>query len=78
VRVDSLFALAPGQVGRYRANFRFTGCHCSPRWYYEDWLVNVSNGHITPDRFTHGRPDHDMDHRVHLYGGAGRRARRHP
>jgi hypothetical protein len=32
----------------YRANVRLTGCHCDPSRYYEDWLVNVSNGDITP------------------------------
>jgi len=35
-----LFTLAPGQVGRYRANFRFTGCACNPSWYYDDWVVH--------------------------------------
>ncbi|MEH1028421.1 hypothetical protein V6W11_11795 [Micromonospora profundi] len=73
-----LFTLTRGQVGRYRANFRFTGCACSPSWYYEDWLVHVSYGRVTPDRFVHGQPDHDADHRVHLYGGTGRRAVTHP
>jgi hypothetical protein len=67
-----LFSLAPGQVGRYRANFRFTGCACDPSWYYEDWLIHVSNGHVTNDRFLHGQPDSEVDHRVHLYGGTGR------
>jgi hypothetical protein len=73
-----LFALTPGQVGRYRANFRFTGCACSPSWYYEDWLVHVSYGQVTHDRFVRGQPDRDADHRVHLYGGTGRRSRPHP
>jgi hypothetical protein len=73
-----LFVLAPGQVGRYRANFRFTGCHCDPSWYYEDWLVHVSNGQTARDRFVHGQPDRDVDHRMHLYGGVGHRAPRHP
>lgn len=64
-----LFTLAPGQVGRYRANFRFTGCSCSPSWFYEDWVVHVSNGQVEPDRFIHGTPDRDVNDRVHLYGG---------
>jgi hypothetical protein len=68
-----LFTLAPGQVGRYRANFRFTGCACDPSWFYEDWLVHVSNGPVEDDRFVQGEPDHDVDDRVHLYGGTGRR-----
>ncbi|GAA3763525.1 hypothetical protein [Micromonospora maritima] len=71
-----LFALAPGQVGRYRANFRFTGCSCSPSWYFEDWVVHVSHGLVDRDRFEQGRPDRDLDDRVHLYGGTGRPARR--
>ncbi|MDG4787583.1 hypothetical protein O7626_16845 [Micromonospora sp. WMMD1102] len=71
-----LFALAPGQVGRYRANFRFTGCACNPSWYYEDWLVHVSHGQANHDGFLHGEPDRDVDHRVHLYGGTGRRGPR--
>jgi len=73
-----LFRLTPGQVGRYRANFRFTGCACSPSWYYEDWLVHVAYGQVAPDRFVHGQPDHDADHRVHLYGGTRRRPLTHP
>ncbi|GIF63404.1 hypothetical protein Ais01nite_14390 [Asanoa ishikariensis] len=64
-----LFTLAHGQVGRYRANFRFTGCMCDPSWYYEDWLVHVGYGHVRGDRFVHGEPDRDVDERVHLYGG---------
>ena len=71
-----LFTLAPGQVGRYRANFRFTytQCACNPSWFYEEWVVHVSNGPVDPDRFIHGRPNHDVDHRVHLYGGTIRPA----
>ncbi|MEU4661697.1 hypothetical protein AB0F83_08095 [Micromonospora chalcea] len=59
-----LFTLAPGQVGRYRANFRFTGCGCDPSWYYEEWLVHVGHGAVA----SFGAPDRDVDHRVHLYG----------
>jgi hypothetical protein len=72
-----LFTLAPGQVGRYRANFRFTGCACDPSWFYEDWLVHVSNGPVEDDRFVQGEPDNDVDDRVHLYGGTGRRTPHH-
>ncbi|MEV0810962.1 hypothetical protein [Micromonospora sp. NPDC050200] len=67
-----LFTLAPGQVGRYRANFRFTGCACNPSWFYEDWVVHVSNGQVEPEQFIHGEPDRDVDDRVHLYGGTTR------
>jgi hypothetical protein len=70
-----LFQLMPGQIGRYRANFRFTftTCSCNPSWYYEDWLVLVANGQMKTDAFLWRDPDHDVDHRVHLYGGPRRR-----
>jgi hypothetical protein len=71
-----LFALAPGQVGRYQTNFRFTGCACNPSWYYENWVVHICNGQVEHDRFVRGEPDRDVDHRVHLYGGTGHRVRR--
>jgi hypothetical protein len=64
-----LFRLLPGQVGRYQANFRFIGCACNPSWSYETWALHISNGPVRPDRFLEGRPDHDIDDRVHLYGG---------
>jgi hypothetical protein len=64
-----LFTLLPGEVGRYQANFRFTGSCCSRAWHYETWSVHVSNGRVDADRFVQGRPDHDIDKRVHLYGG---------
>ncbi|GIF17301.1 hypothetical protein BJ973_009737 [Actinoplanes tereljensis] len=69
-----LFTLMPGQIGRYRANFRFTTttCACNPSWYYEDWLLHISNGVIAPDGFQQRDPDHEVDHRVHLYGGSRR------
>ncbi|WP_211349059.1 hypothetical protein [Micromonospora pisi] len=58
-----LFTLSPGQVGRYRANFRFTftQCACNPSWFYEDWVVHVGNGPVEPDGFIHREPDHDAD-----------------
>ncbi|MBU2669507.1 hypothetical protein KOI35_38960 [Actinoplanes bogorensis] len=67
-----LFTLEPGEVGRYRANFRlrFAACCCDPSWYYETWSVHVSNGRVEADRFVRGEPDHDVDKRVHLYGGS--------
>lgn len=70
-------ALRPGQVGRYRANFRFTftTCTCNPSWYYEDWLVLVANGEVNTDGFISREPDYDVDQRVHLYGGSRRHAR---
>jgi hypothetical protein len=66
-----LFTLASGRVGRYRANFRFTftECACNPSWFYEEWVVHVGNGLVERDRFIHSEPDHDVDNRVHLYGG---------
>ncbi len=69
-----LFTLQPGQIGRYQANFRFTRttCACNPSWYYEDWLVLIANGKVPTDGFVTGTPDHDIDHRVHLYGGPRR------
>jgi len=67
-----LFTLLPGQVGRYRANFRFRGCQCSAEWWYESWLLHVSNAPAEPGRFVRGVPDRDGDVRVHLYGGARR------
>jgi hypothetical protein len=71
-----LFTLLPGEVGRYRANFRFTGSCCSRAWHYESWLVHVSDGRVEPDRFVRGEPDHVVDKRVHLYGGSVRSAGR--
>jgi hypothetical protein len=72
-----LFALLPGQLGRYRANFRFTftTCACNPSWYYEDWLVLVANGEVETDGFISREPDYDVDQRVHLYGGSRRPAK---
>jgi hypothetical protein len=67
-----LFRLLPGEVGRYQANFRFIGCACNPSWSYENWAVHVSHGPVEPGRFLEGRPDHDIDDRVHLYGGVRR------
>lgn len=77
-RPARLFKLLPGQIGRYRANFRFTvtTCACNPSWYYEDWLIHITNGEIQSDGFITRTPDHDIDHRVHLYGGATRAHRR--
>lgn len=69
-----LFTLGLGQVGRWRANFRFTGCMCSPSWYFEDWLVHVSNGVVEPGRFVEGTPERAVDQRVRLYGGVARTA----
>jgi hypothetical protein len=71
-RSARLFKLLPGQVGRHRANFRFTGCTCNPSWFYENWVIHVSNGPVEPDRFIQCQPDRDVDDRVHLYGGATR------
>ncbi|RZU74634.1 hypothetical protein EV384_3109 [Micromonospora kangleipakensis] len=64
-----LFSLAPGQLGRWRANFRFTGCACSARWWYEQWAVRVAHAPARPDLFHAARYARDVDHRVHLYGG---------
>jgi hypothetical protein len=72
-----LFTLGAGEVGRYRANFRFwfTSCACDPSWYYEDWLIHLRNGETEAGGFRHHTADHDVDHRVHLYGGSRRPAR---
>ncbi|XVU29357.1 hypothetical protein ACQPZJ_20480 [Actinoplanes sp. CA-054009] len=67
-----LFVLRPGEVGRHRANFRITGCACNPSWYFESQLVHVSNGEVGQDAFLRNAPTHDVDDRVHLYGGRRR------
>ncbi|BAL88846.1 hypothetical protein AMIS_36260 [Actinoplanes missouriensis 431] len=74
-----LFTLKPGETGRYRANFRFTvtTCACNPGWYYEDWLILIANCEMKADGFVSRKPDHHVDHRVHLYGGSLRPSRRH-
>jgi hypothetical protein len=75
---DRLFTLLPGQTGRYRANFRFTvtTCACNPSWYYEDWLILVANSEVRSDGFMSRKPEHDVDHRVHLYGRRRRSSQR--
>lgn len=70
-----LFTLAPGQLGRWRANFRFTGCQCSARWWYEEWTVHVAHPPVTGQPFQDAGWERDRDDRVHLYGGP-RRGRR--
>ncbi len=74
-----LFTLKPGEIGRYQANFRFTvtTCACNPSWYYEDWLILIANGEMKTDGFVSRKPDHHVDHRVHLYGGSRRPSREH-
>jgi hypothetical protein len=69
-----LFTLMPGEVGEYRANFRFTftSCACNPSWYYEDWLVLISHGVMSNGGFISCQPNHRCDQRVHLYGGSRR------
>lgn len=73
-----LFTLMPGDVGEYRANFRFTftSCPCNPSWFYEEWLVLVSHGEMSNGEFISCKPDHAVDHRVQLYGGSRRPSRR--
>jgi hypothetical protein len=68
-----LFTLTPGQVGRYRANFRFTAYACATQWYYEQWTIHVANAEARSDLFLVTAPVHDVDDRVHLYGGTARR-----
>jgi len=72
-----LFALEPGEIGRYRANFRFrhTTCPCNPSWYFEDWLILVGHGRMAADGFVSCTPTYAVDHRVHLYGGSRRAGR---
>jgi hypothetical protein len=79
-RPARLFTLSAGQVGRYRANFRFAGSIGYPSWYYEDWLLHITNGSPKsaasfrdPEVFLRSEPDHEVDARVHLYGGTTRR-----
>ena len=69
-----LFTLKPGQIGRYRANFRLTGCACAPQWYYESWTVHVAFASARPDLFLNGVADRELDQRVHLCGGPARRS----
>lgn len=70
-----LFTLGSGQIGRVRANFRFTGVCCARHWHYEQWTVHVV--HVALHKHPHGsifltgQRDRDLDHRVHLYGGRG-------
>ncbi|MEU8078957.1 hypothetical protein AB0B31_26390 [Catellatospora citrea] len=72
-RQTRLFTLAPGEIGLYRANFRFRGqCCCSASWWYEDWTVRVANAPARPDLFPHRAPQQVADHRVQLYGGRAR------
>ncbi|MGD6168516.1 hypothetical protein QUV66_22505, partial [Xanthomonas citri pv. citri] len=65
-----LFTLSPGRIGRSRANFRFTGCGCNPSWHFEDWVVHICNGRVEGDEFVQRAAQHEVDHRVHLYGGS--------
>lgn len=59
-----LFTLRPGEVGRYRANFRFTAASHMSEWLYSDWILRIGY------RAWHtSEPDVDVDDRVHLYGG---------
>lgn len=78
-RPQRLFTLHNGQTGRCRANFRFTGCACAPQWYYEQWTTHIFNG-ARPGHeiFVDGQRHHDVDLRVHLYGGPHRVSRSHP
>jgi len=62
-----LFTLAPGRIGRYRANFRFSG---ETGWYYELWTIHVAHRDDPgSDVFTNHRAHRDVDDRIHLYGG---------
>jgi hypothetical protein len=74
----ALFTLMPGEVGEYRANFRLTStsCACNPSWCYEDWLALISHGEMSNGGFISRKPNHAVDHRVHLYGGSRRPGRR--
>ena len=73
-----LFTLQPGQIGQYRANFRFTvtTCPCNMNWYYEDWLILAANGQVRSDEFVSRKADQDVDQRIHLYGGRRRPSQR--
>ncbi len=64
-----LFTLNRGEIGRFRANFRFVGMCCSPAWYYQEWAVHIGFRERRDDMFLAcQRPDHDFDDRVNLYG----------
>lgn len=75
-----LFSLAPGEVGQYRANFRFTvtTCACNPSWHYEEWLVLIRHGEMGSGGFISCKPHQAVDQRVHLYGGSRQPSHRQP
>jgi hypothetical protein len=72
-RPQRLFTVPDGQAALYLANFRFRGCTCAARWWYENWTVRVANAPARPDLFVERVPQQVADHRVHLYGGRARR-----
>jgi hypothetical protein len=74
-RPARLFVLRRGQVGRYRANFRFADGD-TPDWIYEGWTIHVAYARPRPDLFQSARPVHDVDERVRLYGGRQRSSTR--
>ncbi|MGW9346561.1 hypothetical protein [Nocardiopsis flavescens] len=59
----TLFTLRSGEVGRYRANFRFTVGRDAGR-LYGDWTLRVGHG-----AWHTGAPAADVDDRTRLYGG---------
>jgi hypothetical protein len=59
-----------------KANFRFTGCACAPQWFYEQRTIHVAHTEARSDLFLATAAVHDVDDRVHLYGGSQRRSRR--
>jgi hypothetical protein len=71
-RLVEMCTLRPGQLGRYRANFRFTGCACAPRWSYQQWTVNIAHAPAREDLFVQGRFHVEKDDRVSLYGKKAR------
>lgn len=70
-------ALAPGQRGVLRLNFRFTGCSCQPWWWYEEWIVHVAHvpdgARVPAEVLMAGEPDTVLDQRMSLYGCARKR-----
>lgn len=59
-----LFELAPGEMGLYRANFRFTKLSHESEWWYADWILRVGYG-VGPQW---PAPVREVDDRVSLYG----------
>lgn len=69
-----MFALAPGELGRYRVNFRFTSFSHESDWRYGQWTLTVGF-RAAPAEFAVRPPAADVDDRVSLYGNGTVRRR---